>query len=129
MKKIIDDKVKLIKKSNSEILKEPITAIKKLNFQKLNVIKSFSINKTFINFKEKLRKAELERIKTLKNDKIKQAKQEKLQQKKQKLEEARQIKREQDLKEKEEKKRLLDQEKQRIKIQKQKQLIEEQKVN
>ena len=104
MKKIINDKIKTIKKNNSEILK-PINAIKNLNFQKLNIIKSFSINKTFINFKEKLRKAELERIKTLKNDKIKQVKQEKIEQKKQKLEEARQIKKEQDLKEKEEKKK------------------------
>ena len=104
MKKIIDDKIKAIKKSNGQILKEPINVIKKLNFQKLNVVKSFSINKTFVNFKEKLRKAELERIKTLKNDKIKQAKQEKLQQKKQKLEEARQLKREQALKEEKRKK-------------------------
>ena len=91
MKKKINNKVKTIKKGNNQILKDPINAIKKLNFQKLNVVKSFSINKTFVNFKEKLRKAELERIKTLKNDKIKQAKLEKLYHKKQKLEEARQL--------------------------------------
>ena len=66
MKNAIDEKIKILKKSNSKILKEPIAAIKKLNFQKLSIIKSFSINKTFTNFKEKLRKAELERIKTLK---------------------------------------------------------------
>ena len=105
MKNAIEDKIKIFKKSNSKILKEPIAAIKKLNFQKLNIIKSFSINKALTNFKEKLRKAELERIKTLKKNKIKQAKQEKLQQQKQKLEEARQIKREQDLKKKKKKKK------------------------
>ena len=70
MKNVIEDKIKILKKSNSKILKEPIAAIKKLNFQKLNIIKSFSINKTLTNFKEKLRKAELERIKTLKKNKI-----------------------------------------------------------
>ena len=44
MKNAIDEKIKILKKSNSKILKEPIAAIKKLNFQKFNIIKSLYIS-------------------------------------------------------------------------------------
>ena len=58
-------------------LKKPIKVIKKIRLHKLKNITSFSLNKTFDNFKEKIKQAEIEKIKKInKEEQIKVAKQE-----------------------------------------------------
>jgi hypothetical protein len=57
VKKKLNNKSKKIKIGKEGIFKEPLKAIKKINLDKFKVVKSFSINETFKNFKEKLKKA------------------------------------------------------------------------
>ena len=119
------EKTKLHKK---EIFEKPLKVLKKINLDKFKKITSFSLNRTFDNFKKKIKQAEIDRIESLKKEKINEAKKEKLEQKKKKIEEEKQIKKEQLLKIKKEEQRLKTQEKQKLKIEKQQQQIAKQKL-
>ena len=76
-------------------LKEIAEKLNLTKFDKLKKITSFSLNKTFDNFKDKIKKAEIERKKTLEKEKVKEAKKEKLKQIRQKAEETKKAKAEQ----------------------------------
>ena len=95
MKNILGNKINKIKLNQSKIIKKPLKILKKINLDKFQKIKSFSLNETFNNFKKKIKKAEIDRIKLLNRERIKKAKQEKLNLKKEKIAEAKQIKKEQ----------------------------------
>ena len=77
---------KKLKFDKEKIVQEPLKIIKKIS--------SFSLNETFDNFKDKIKKAEIERAKSQKKEKIKEAKRKKLELKRQKIEEAKEIKKE-----------------------------------
>ena len=62
----------------NKIVQEPIKIIKKIS--------SFSLSKTFDDLKEKVRKAEIEKAKSIKKEKLQEAKREKLELKRQKAE-------------------------------------------
>ena len=64
--------------SAEKVIKKPLKILKKINLDKFKKITSFSLNKTFINFKEKIKQAEIENIKNLKKEKIKDTKRIKL---------------------------------------------------
>ena len=74
MKNRIVKKLKRVKEDKKEILKEPLKVLKKIDLNKFKKITSFSLNKTFDNFKERIKKAEIEREKILKKEKIQEAK-------------------------------------------------------
>ena len=84
MKNILGAKIKSLNLNKEKFLKKPIKAIKKIKIHKLKNITNFSLNKTFENFKEKIKQAEIERAKIFKQEKIKEAKKERQKQKKQK---------------------------------------------
>ena len=84
MKNIFGVKVKSLKLNKEKFLKEPIKAIKKIKIHKLKNITNFSLNKTFETFKERIKQAEVEKVRILKQEKIKEAKKEKIEQKKRK---------------------------------------------
>ena len=75
-------KIKISKKSKKlnlnlaqkYIIKKPLNALKKVNVNKIKKFTSFSLNKTFDNFKKKIKQAELDKIKFLKKENIKEAK-------------------------------------------------------
>ena len=92
MKNKLAAKIKSLKINKEKFLKKPIKVIKKIKIHKLKNITNFSLNKTFENFREKIKQAEVERAKTLKQEKIKETKKNKLEQKKQKAIELREIK-------------------------------------
>ena len=71
--------------SSQNLIQAPLKSIKKIDINKFKKITSFSLNKTFNNFKEKIKQAEKERIKLLKKEKIKEAKKVKLEKKKTKI--------------------------------------------
>ena len=98
MKNTLGNKINKIKLNQAKIIKKPLKILKKINLDKFQKIKSFSLNETFNNFKKKIKKAEIDRIKLLNRERIKKAKQEKLNLKKEKVAEAKQIKKEQLLK-------------------------------
>ena len=107
MKNILSAKIKSLNLNKEKFLKKPIKAIKKIRIHKLKSITNFSLNKTFENFKEKIKQAEKTRTKIFKQEKIKEAKKEKLEQKKQKIIDLKEIKKAQLTKIKEEKQRLI----------------------
>mgnify|MGYP001399740337 CR=1 FL=1 len=111
-----------------KVIKKPLKILKKINLDKFKKITSFSLNKTFINFKEKIKQAEMKNIKLLEKEKIEDGKRIKLEQKKQKVEEAKQIKKIQLQKINDEKQRLELLEKQKFSIEKQQQEIEKQRI-
>ena len=74
MKNILGEKIKSLNLNKKKFLKKPIKVIKKIKIHKLKNITNFSLNKTFENFKEKIKQAEVERAKTLKKEQIKETK-------------------------------------------------------
>ena len=70
-------KLKKIKIDKKKILEKPLKVFKKINFSKFKKITSFSLNKTLDNFKEKIKQAQIDNIKSLKKEKKKEAKKEK----------------------------------------------------
>ena len=60
------------------IIKKPLNALKKVNVNKIKKFTSFSLNKTFDNFKKKIKQAELDKIKFLRKENIKEAKKKKI---------------------------------------------------
>ena len=96
--------VKKLNLDKKKLIKDPIKIIKKIKIHKLKNLTSFSLNKTFDNFKQKIKQAKKERAEIIKKEKIKEAKKEKLGQKRQKALEKKEIKKIQLLKLKEEKK-------------------------
>ena len=47
-------------KINLSIIKKPLKILKKININKIKKLTSFSLNKSFENFKKKIKQAELE---------------------------------------------------------------------
>ena len=74
MKNNLAAKIKSLKINKEKFLKKPIKVIKKIRIHKLKNFTNFSLNKTFENFREKIKQAEVERAKTLKQEKIKETK-------------------------------------------------------
>ena len=70
MKNILGAKLKKINLDKKKLFKEPIKVIKKIKIHKLKNITSFSLNKTFDNFKERIKQAEIERIRTIKKESL-----------------------------------------------------------
>ena len=62
-------KLKKIKINKKKILEKPLKVFKKINFSKFKKITSFSLNKTLGNFKEKIKQAQIDHIKSLKKEK------------------------------------------------------------
>ena len=92
MKNILGIKIKKLNLNKKEFIKKPIKIIKKIKINQLKKLTSFSLNKTFDNFKEKIKQAEIERAEIIKKEKIKESKKEKLEYKRQKALEAKEIK-------------------------------------
>ena len=128
MKNILNTKNKIISLNKKTFIKKPIKAIKKIKLPNLKKITSFSLNKTFDNFKKKLKQAEIEREKITKKEKIIEAKKIKLELKKQKAEELKLAKKEQLQKIKDEKQKIINREKQKLKIANQYRQIEKQRL-
>ena len=63
MKNSSVNKLKKIKLNKREILKKPLKVLKKINLNSFKKITSFSLNKTFDDFKEKIKQVEIDRIK------------------------------------------------------------------
>ena len=63
MKNLPSKKLKRIKIDKKKLLKEPLKILKKMDLNNFKKIRSFSLNKTFDNFKEKFKQAEINRIK------------------------------------------------------------------
>ena len=108
MKNIISKKIDKINLNllQKHIIEKPLKVLKKLNIVKIKKITSFSLNKSFDNFKQKIKQAELKKIEIQKKESIKEAKKKKIELKKKKLEEAKKIKNDQLQKLNAEKKRL-----------------------
>ena len=60
--------------NSQKLIKAPLKALKKIDINKFKKFTSFSLNKTFTSFKEKIKKAEIDNIKLLKKEKIKEDK-------------------------------------------------------
>ena len=73
-KKVNKVNLNLIQK---HLIKKPLRILKKINIDKFKKITSFSLNKTFDNFKKKIKQAEIEKIKLQKKENIKEAKKKK----------------------------------------------------
>ena len=84
MKNILGEKIKSLNLNKEKFLKKPIKVIKKIKIHKLKNITNFSLNKTVEIFKERIKQAEVEKVRILKQEKIKEAKKEKIDQKKRK---------------------------------------------
>ena len=106
MKNSLITKIKKLNLNKEKLIEKPIKVFKKIKLNKLKNITSFSLNKTFDKFKEKIKQAEIERSKIIKKEKFKKEKKEKLEQKKQKAIELKKNKKLHLLKAKEEKQRL-----------------------
>ena len=57
MKNILGAKIKSLNLNKEKFLKKPIKAIKKIRIYKLKNITNFSLNKTFENFKKKIKRS------------------------------------------------------------------------
>ena len=68
-KKVNKVNLNLIQK---HLIKKPLRILKKINIDKFKKITSFSLNKTFDNFKKKIKQAEIEKIKLQKKENIKE---------------------------------------------------------
>ena len=53
MKNTLGNKINKIKLNQAKIIKKPLKILKKINLDKFQKIKSFSLNETFNNFKKK----------------------------------------------------------------------------
>ena len=76
MKNIIRKKIDKINLDlvQKHIIKKPLKVLKKINIGKIKKLTSFSLNKSFDNFKKKIKEAELEKIKFQKKENIKEEK-------------------------------------------------------
>ena len=60
--------------SGQKLIKAPLKALKKIDINKFKKFTSFSLNRTFNSFKEKIKQAEIDNIKLLKKEKIREDK-------------------------------------------------------
>ena len=84
MKNIINKKLDKINLNliQKHIIKKPLKVLRKININKIKKLTSFSLNKTFDNFKKKIKQVELEKIKLQKKENIKEEKKKKIELKK-----------------------------------------------